>query len=125
MYANKHTLVICRKTADFSRKYQRSIVCCIVLVILDTCDSWLISLHHSCIHLDTPSRKSDVLKIQHSTSGLPPGFQPTSELQNAERPAIAPPTTIHYSEKHVSLPKSTTGMYYKIYSSKALLHILL
>ena len=66
IYANKHTLVICRKTADFSRKYQRSIVCCIVLVILDTCDSWLISLHHSCIHLDTPSRKSDVLKIQHS-----------------------------------------------------------
>ena len=37
-------------------------------------------------------------------SGLPPGFQPTSELQNAERPAIPPPTTIHYSEKHVSLP---------------------
>ena len=36
-------------------------------------------------------------------SGLPPGFQPTSELQNAERPAIAPPTTIHYSEKHVSM----------------------
>ena len=52
-------------------------------------------------------------------SGLPPGFQPTSELQNAERPAIAPPTTIHYSEKHVSLPKSTTGIYYKIYSSKS------
>ena len=35
-------------------------------------------------------------------SGLPPGFQPTNELQNAERPAVPPPPIIHYSEKHVS-----------------------
>ena len=34
-------------------------------------------------------------------SGLPPGFQPTNELQNAERPAVPPPPIIHYSEKHV------------------------
>ena len=36
-------------------------------------------------------------------SGLPPGFQPTNELQNAERPAVPPPPIIHYSEKHVSI----------------------
>ena len=36
-------------------------------------------------------------------SGLPPGFQPTNELQNAERPAVPPPPIIHYSEKHVSM----------------------
>ena len=35
-------------------------------------------------------------------SGLPPGFQPTNELLNAERPGLPPPTLIHYSEKHVS-----------------------
>ena len=35
-------------------------------------------------------------------SGLPPGFQPTNELLNAERPGLPPPTMIHYSEKHVS-----------------------
>lgn len=34
-------------------------------------------------------------------SGLPPGFQITNELLNAERPALPPPTSIHYSEKHV------------------------
>jgi hypothetical protein len=34
-------------------------------------------------------------------SGLPPGFQPTNELLNAERPGLPPPPTIHYSEKHV------------------------
>ena len=35
-------------------------------------------------------------------SGLPPGFQVTNELLNAERPALSPPTAIHYAEKHVS-----------------------
>ena len=41
-------------------------------------------------------------------SGLPPGFQPTNELLNAERPGLPPPTMIHYSEKHVS---TLTGMW--------------
>ena len=35
-------------------------------------------------------------------SGLPPGFQPTNELLNAERPGLPPPNMIHYAEKHVS-----------------------
>ncbi len=35
-------------------------------------------------------------------SGLPPGFQVTNELLNAERPLLAPPNSIHYAEKHVS-----------------------
>ena len=35
-------------------------------------------------------------------SGLPPGFQVTNELLNAERPGLPPPTSIHYAEKHVS-----------------------
>ena len=35
-------------------------------------------------------------------SGLPPGFQVTNELMNAERPGLPPPTSIHYTEKHVS-----------------------
>ena len=35
-------------------------------------------------------------------SGLPPGFQVTNELLNAERPGLPPPTAIHYAEKHVS-----------------------
>ena len=36
-------------------------------------------------------------------SGLPPGFQVTNELLNAERPGLPPPISIHYAEKHVSL----------------------
>ena len=35
-------------------------------------------------------------------SGLPPGFQVTNELLNAERPGLPPPTAIHYAEKHVT-----------------------
>ena len=40
-------------------------------------------------------------------SGLPPGFQVTNELLNAERPGLPPPVSIHYAEKHVSdlMPK--------------------
>ena len=34
-------------------------------------------------------------------SGLPPGFQVTNELLNAERPGLPPPLSIHYAEKHV------------------------
>ena len=39
-------------------------------------------------------------------SGLPPGFQVTNELMNAERPGLPPPTSIHYTEKHVSRPET-------------------
>ena len=39
-------------------------------------------------------------------SGLPPGFQVTNELMNAERPGLPPPTSIHYTEKHVSHPQT-------------------
>jgi len=30
-------------------------------------------------------------------------LQVTNELLNADRPALAPPTNIHYAEKHVSI----------------------
>ena len=36
-------------------------------------------------------------------SGLPPGFQVTNELLNAERPGLPPPTVINYAEKHVRI----------------------
>ena len=36
-------------------------------------------------------------------SGLPPGFQVTNELLNAERPGLPPPISIHYAEKHVRI----------------------
>ena len=37
-----------------------------------------------------------------SPSGLPPGLILTEEILNAEKPALPPPATIHYTEKHVS-----------------------
>lgn len=39
---------------------------------------------------------------QFSYSGLPKGFDLSSEIRNAERPGALAPSNIHYLEKHVS-----------------------
>lgn len=38
---------------------------------------------------------------QFSYSGLPKGFDLSSEIRNAERPGALAPSNIHYLEKHV------------------------
>lgn len=39
---------------------------------------------------------------QFSYSGLPKGFDLSSEIRNAERPGALAPSNVHYLEKHVS-----------------------
>ena len=57
-------------------------------------------------------------------SGLPPGFQVTNELLNAERPGLPPPISIHYAEKHVSIIFIAIGTQLKQYSFLNLKYLL-
>lgn len=52
---------------------------------------------------------------QFSYSGLPKGFELSSEIRNAERPGALAPSNIHYLEKHVSFirPRSYVHIDYR------------